>query len=181
MLPPSCLQGLPVCCLVVSGLSPRCGLPVVSQMLFPSWSKVSAVVCCLLVFYLFPRCGLRIVFRLSSTIWIVSQTWLSNSRQFFSICRPVVSKLSVGSGFPHLCLCLFCRVDFQHVVLAKFALDEEQWTSINTTCFFLGATLASWGCLLYFGSPVQLVTHAPFYNHRLCSYMFILSIYICAA
>ena len=180
MLPPSCLQGLPVCCLVVSGLSPRCGLPVVSQRLFPSWSKVSAVVA-----YLSSTCFPDVVSELSSDC--LPQFGLSPRlgcpilANFFSICRPVVSKLSVGSGFPHLCLCLFCRVDFQHVVLAKFALDEEQWTSINTTCFFLGATLASWGCLLYFGSPVQLVTHAPFYNHRLCSYMFILSIYICAA
>ena len=179
MLPPSCLQGLPVCCLVVSGLSPRCGLPVVSQMLFPSWSKVSAV-----VVYLSSTCFPDVVSELSSDclpqFGFVSQTWLSNS-PLFSICLPVVSKLSVGSGFPHLCLCLICRVDFQHVVLAKFALDEEQWTSINTTWFFLGATLASWGCFLYFGSPVQLVTHAPFYNHRLCSYKFILWIYICAA
>ena len=141
---------LPIVCQIAS--TPRCGFLDVASQLPPRfasllssclrlvsqmWSPccfpdvVSELVqgfcgCCLLVFYLFPRCGLRIVFRLSSAIWIVSQTWLSNSRQFFSICRPVVSKLSVGSGFPHLCLCLFCRVDFQHVVLAKFALDEEQ-------------------------------------------------------
>ena len=95
MLPPSCLQGLPVCCLVVSGLSPRCGLPVVSQMLFPSWSKVSAV-----VVYLSSTCFPDVVSELSSDclpqFGFVSQTWLSNSPLFFHLsprCFQVVCRI----------------------------------------------------------------------------------------
>jgi hypothetical protein len=128
MLPPSCLQGLPVCCLVVSGLSPRCGLPVVSQMLFPSWSKVSAVVCCLLVFYLFPRCGLRIVFRLSSTIWIVSQTWLSNSRQFFFHLSPRCFQVVCRIWFPTsmFMFVLSCRLSTR-----SFGKVRPWWRTMN--------------------------------------------------
>lgn len=115
---------LPIVCQIAS--TPRCGFLDVASQLPPRfasllssclrlvsqmWSPccfpdvVSELVqgfcgCCLLVFYLFPRCGLRIVFRLSSTIWIVSQTWLSNSRQFFFHLSPRCFQVVCRIWFP---------------------------------------------------------------------------------
>jgi hypothetical protein len=94
-LPPRFASLLSSCLRLVSQMWSPCCFPDVVSELVQGFCG-----CCLLVFYLFPRCGLRIVFRLSSTIWIVSQTWLSNSRHFFFHLSPRCFQVVCRIWFP---------------------------------------------------------------------------------
>ena len=75
MLPPSCLKGFTICCLVAFHLFPRCGLPVVFHMWFLKCCLLDR--CCLIVFHLVPDVVTQLSPRrlLSSCLPPLSQMW----------------------------------------------------------------------------------------------------------